>query len=415
MRDIKRLLALLLAVVIPLSFAACGAAKADGNSKGQTKTTAETKTTGSPEEPRESITMKPADPEELIGEGKLDEAYQLLIKKADRTAEEETLLKCLCWMPAAVTSSDTTASYTYNAAGLPVKYVTQKAEADPKTEVTATYDERGNLLTREIATEWNGQIQRSKKSYTYDDRNRVLTERSENEDYWEETAYTYDDQGYVIKESYNDFYNDKYEITYTYGEQGNLETKTCDYAQSDYNDYTYSYTYDAEGNKIAEDYRETGGFHRHIDYTYDENGNLLKEKMHTAVTTYAYDDRGNLLKRRYEDSRPGSFYWEEELYTYDDRENVLTWEQKYSDGDWHKYTYTYDDKGNLTTKISASSYSGRKQTTQENYTYDAYGNVTVFESIAEDGKTQTRTVTYKLCYNPRFAEEEYLKKLELSL
>lgn len=409
MENIKRLLTLLLAVGMLLSLAACGTGKAVDNSKGQTETTAETNPTESPEEPREPS------PEALLGEGKLDEAYQLLTQKPDKSAEEELLRKCLRWMPVTVTFSDTTASYTYNEAGLPVKYVTENAESDPKTEVTATYDDRGNMLTREMITYWSGQTQTSKNSYTYDDRNRVLTERSENESYWEETAYTYDEQGYLIRESYNDSYNDKHEITYTYTEQGNLETKTCDYAKSNHGDYTQTYTYDASGNKIAEDYRETGGFHRHIDYTYDENGNLLKEKMHTAVTTYTYDDRGNLLKRRYEDHRSNSSYWEEELYTYDDRENVLTWEQKYSDGDWHKYTYTYDDKGNLTTKISASSYSGQKQITQENYTYDAYGNVTVFETIAEDGKTETRTVTYKLCYNPRFAEEEYLKKLELSL
>jgi len=90
----------------------------------------------------------------------------------------------------------------------------------------------------------------------------------------------------------------------------------------------------------------------------------------TLTTTYTYDDRGNLLNA----TGISPFYTTEQIYTYDENDQVLTYIQR----DNKKYdptniaiTYTYDAQGNLLTETTTDA----DYAYQQIYTYDAQGNI----------------------------------------
>jgi hypothetical protein len=166
-------------------------------------------------------------------------------------------------------------------------------------------------------------------------------------------TYTYDDDGNILTREFSTPERGRYNLdTYTYDPNGNLLTKESD---SDFDgtvDFRTTYTHDGKGNLLTEEY-DIGGdgtVDSRTTYTYDANGNLLTEDRghHAPVAgdtyiTYTYNTDGNMLTQDIGSGTDGATR-SRTTYTYDADRNTLTYELDISiDGvvDTDAF-YTYD-------------------------------------------------------------------------
>ena len=239
-------------------------------------------------------------------------------------------------------SSETTSSgglvqYTYNALNLKQEQTNARGQqrtysydvsgritgyTSPEGNASFTYDNNGNVLT---ATDQNGTVTR-----TFDALNRVLTYT---DTHGKTVSYEYDSVGNLTKLTYPD----NTCVTYSYDLNRNLTTVT------DWAGRITSYTYDANNNIIG---------------VTKPDGSVTETRYDTAQRViYTAERVNNNIIVGYE-------------YTYDTEGRILTETDLAANV---KSEYTYDSLSRVTkrklTNLSDNS------VTEENYTYDANGNI----------------------------------------
>ncbi|MBR5701110.1 MAG: Ig-like domain-containing protein [Oscillospiraceae bacterium] len=230
----------------------------------------------------------------------------------------------------------------------------------------------------------------SSRSVTvYNQEGRMISYRSENENYKEETVYRYDELGRQIGststetwyggEGGPEVYRNK--SSRVYDIWGNLARET---SEGDGDVITeYIYTYDENGKELSYTYRTNAGESTTI-YRYDGNGYLSRMEstyMDDSVyyTDYVRDAAGRTLKETTYNNAGELSYTQ--VYTYDKNGNNTKLVYTSGSGTVMTYTYTYDGKGNLTHEEVDSPYS--KSNTD--YVYDKGGRMVRMERKDSDG------------------------------
>ena len=150
MKNLKKLLALLLALAVLLSMAACGSSDSDGE---KTSDDAASEEEQKEEEKKESAAV--AEAKALIEKGELQKAYDLLKVIKEPSKEEETMLKSFWYLPLEIKTNEIVQTFTYNKDGLPLTERRAYTDGSWWEEAVYTYDDKGNELTQ-IGTDSNG-------------------------------------------------------------------------------------------------------------------------------------------------------------------------------------------------------------------------------------------------------------------
>lgn len=305
-----------------------------------------------------------------INAGEYEKAYDLLLALENPTEEEKALLNKFYFLEQENSGDN---GYrlicTYDEKG----NLLTRDETAPNgtwTKVSNTYDEKGRLLT-ETTTSQSGTSDTPREqtyTYTYDETGNVLTK-----DYtvkggkWEKTVYTYDGKGNKLTESFSDSKDAWKKDVFTYDDKGNLLSR--DRTDSYKLHSIYTYTYDEDGNQLV--FRKASGKNwEQLDSTYDEKGNIIFERRTSSAgedisVAYIYDENNNLLTK---DSDSYTC-----VYTYDDKGNLLTENQVNANGASHKITCTYDESGNLLTEENILTSESYREYYTYTYTYDESG------------------------------------------
>ena len=279
------------------------------------------------------------------------------------------------------------------------------------TSVTVAYDE--DSLTQVYT------VDDTTYQATYDYHGRLLHQRTDSGDYWEEYTYTYtdlSDEPLTLVYAREGFSST---VSRTFDDEGKL--LTTHYQATDDSWNTYTYTYDDQGRQLTEKYVSSGGSDTLLTYTYDESGNRISEVtlnkgVKTREVKRTYDEKNQLIQ---------DYVWRQELgkdiiytsttdFTYDENGNILTQHQQDRDGFWQKIVSTYDEKGNILTErhedsegytlsyVRTYDENSRVLTSQETcgdfaysytYTYDEHGNL-ILERCDEDGYFWQVAYTY---------------------
>lgn len=139
------------------------------------------------------------------------------------------------------------------------------------TEVLYGYlpaeDYRGGTVGEQYAYDKFGNQIETDARYTYDDKGRIITKEYSDVTYWYTISYTYDEAGKLVSEEKIDDYG-SYITTYTYDTKGNL-------IKEESTSGTITYTYDTEGKKLTYQSSFGDGSWKET-YEYDANGELVK-------------------------------------------------------------------------------------------------------------------------------------------
>ena len=316
MNQPKKILALIFALVMLLSFSACG--KNNGAA------------TAPPTEPPADESVIVAQAQAHIEKGEYLQAFDLLYHIEDPSAATKDLLACFRFLEATRRSDDgSKKTFGYDKSGNLLTETGANGHGFTYT-YTYTYDQGGNLLTKGYTDSAGAQ---KLWTYTYDQGGNLLVEDfSDQEGLWHQKLYSYGENGQALKMEFTDIYG-AYDVT--------------------------TYAYDDKGNLLSERYIESSDFNSVCLYTYDDKGNLLKsdysdseDNLHQWL--YSYDKLGHLLTKDYYDSRER---WEENNWTYENGV-LLSFYHATSDNYWEQTTYTLDGRGNIaaeSTKTSAGA------------------------------------------------------------
>jgi len=357
----KKALILLIALTLTLSMFAC-------NKNDATESDANESDASSSSEAEENVDCAKA--QELIDQGKYEEAYKLLYNSDEEKAKEMLGDFRVCYTTekhySTVNNAVHTTLYEYDNRGNLLKK-DQCQDYAPIYEYT--YDSNDNILT-ERTSYASGDYKLF--TYTYDENNRCIKEVEEEVDGGRRkpdkvVEKTYDDYGNVIEKKITGTYDNTYNYEYIYDENGNILKKTSVDLSGKEN--IYEYTYDANGNILTESH-EDGSYSK--EYTYDDKGNLIKQVnknyngLDLEVLEYIFNDENQLVKEIH--TRSGSAI---ETYEYQYNDKGLKIYQKYSntatpEPDDHT-EYFYDDVGNLIKM--RGQYEG-----SENYSYVEYSD-----------------------------------------
>lgn len=253
--------------------------------------------------------------------------------------------------------------------------------------------------------------------------NVVKTSRLLNEQEYFDT-FEYDNLGNQIQatSAYSASLGDKYSIQTTYDHAGRVLTTTNIVGQKTTKTYDWMgnlltdtdpkgnvtrYTYDVLGRLVRVVTPLDSGRTSQTDYIYDPNGNIIEERTRTGsaatsttarVTAYEYDDMGRVIQVKgngKEDGKSGTNQFQYTQYVYDKLGNVtkmytglhapltISSSGSVSSGGDSSYSvtqYAYDRYSRLVKQTDPMG-------TQETYTYDLNGNLTV--------KKDRRSVTTK--------------------
>lgn len=329
--------------------------------------------------------------EQHIQEGDLKAAYDLLLAIEEPSEEEKDLLAGFRFLPDILDYAGTTVRYTYDEKGNCMKEETRENIGRFRT-TEYTYDGVGRVRTKTFVggEDQNSVINQIQTEYTYDDKDNILTQKSVENGKEELVTNTYDEKGRLLSRTI---------------------VRTGEYTN------TITYTYDARNYLVLEQsstaYTDGKTGQSRVEYTYDDTSDENR-RVHTKqsispngegpVYTYIYDAAGNLLEESYRyDVGP----WQIKEYTYDLMGNQIT--HKYRSGDssdiqpkyWYHETYIYDEDNKMTMETSVNQNCEGQVVL---YTYDDYGNC-VKKEFTSNGYLVTQTFTYKLFYNPKWAEE----------
>lgn len=299
-------------------------------------------------------------------------------------------------------------TYTYDEDGNRLSYYYYDSDGTLTDRTVCTYDERGNLLTKEEYADVDDDYRRSTVC-SYDEQDR-LTTRTETYGDGEPRVYTY---AYAADGSY--------QYSYTYARELNNEmvpmTTICYY---DSEDRSLGYKVVTDDGTVCEQeeirLNENGDetYRRMLYnlgegydgesvtvYTYNEMGKMLTRQATedgeiTSATTYTYDEMGNPLTYDY---FSGSTSWGRKTYTYDEQGHLLT-RQEMGQWGWTEYTLSYDEKGNCIKEEK----NGHESDSTSEYTYDEWGNRIgcTYYGTDNDGGAQAINVTaaWELQYYP---------------
>ncbi len=322
----------------------------------------------------------------LIKEGKLEEAYNLLIadKKNEKAIELLSRFK--------VVYTKLLASYRGGA------YATDEFE----------YDSRGRLLKNTalsrsgdpMTTEWeyyeNGDVSKRIRDRSYGDQEII--------------EYIYDSRRNKIKEVIKCGEFTKV-IEHIYNDD-DMPIKRITIDQDD-NVETEESFYDSNKRlvkKISTDF--DGNIHVY-EHTYDAVGNMVKcvasdEDGQTSLEEYEYDENGNRKKWT------RSYHGKKDVYEFvkDSNGNLIKWTCFLSSGGWGANEYFYDENGNMVNRRVTNS--DESIFFEEEYEYDENGNLKRVVTKAEDGVLSTvEYLDYLYFYYPDGLPKNDLKDFSL--
>ncbi len=405
----KRLLSLLLSIFILLFLSSCN---------NSTPSESDVSGISTPE------SIKSA--QELIKEGKIAEAYAVLIADRDNELAKDMLADFLVVPTHTSAKRYTQYKYVketvYNEHG-DTKYITVN---DPvygekiEFEYEYIYDENGNILK---ASERDISYDSVKVTeYVYDEHNRPIKIIEE----YNTVENLYDEHGNVIKKTVTDNEGNVSIYEYTFDEHGNELSESSSYnGESDGISRTYSYEYNAQGDITKKCYFNSDKLITDVtfEYTYDakgrktkivtsapqststeeisynENGDIIKSvKLTPGFTTetvheYTYSEDGRLEKERMELNS-----WKDSVLTekYDEHGNLTLRE---SGDSCEKYEYTYDENGFVIKKVSTATgleHLSEYENVTTEYTNDKNGNILKAVTVEENGITNLTEYTYDI-------------------
>lgn len=404
----KKLLSIFLSIFLLLSFSAC-------NTENPTESDV-----SSTEQANEIIEKA----QKLINEGKIAEAYALLISDKDNQSVKDMLTDFLV-----VPTNTTAKNYTqykyvketvYNEHGDAKKITIDDPVYGEKIEVEYeyVYDANGNILKESKRDIEYDSVEVTE--YVYDEHNRPVKIF----DQYFTVENVYDENGNVIKKTTTDDEGNVSINEYVFDEQGNeLTCSSTLNGEPDGFPNAYTYEYNAKGDITRKCYFLSGNLvdDTSLEYTYDDNGRKTKIVTITAHSTtteeFTYNETGDVVKN----TRKSADYTTEYVYEYTyssdcavevKRENLNSWKnnaltEEYDDhgnltlrelGDSsEKYEYTYDENGFIIKKTSTVTgmehLSGYENKTVE-YTNDKNGNVLKAVSVKENGIEDITEYTY---------------------
>ncbi len=296
----KRFLALLLALIMCLSLAACGG---DKDSEEEKKDEEKIEQTEKEQEKKKTPADYYNDALKYLSENKDNEAYKAFVNAEGYSDSAEYLKKFEGFCSKEITSLKSSPDETLNIR-------------------TYEYDEYGRVTKSTLDHKTTGNYEMDE--YTYDKAGNVIEHRitpstSPNEAPDPVTyRYEYDANNNCIKESFVEYYTDGTDrvTEFVYDSSNRLVKK---YVPSNaYIGYTdsYEYKYDNEGKLVKEIYTDTY-FAKEtiIEYSYNENGLLIKK----GNESFKYDNNGNLINHQI---GPSDNYADKYTYEYDTN-NVL--------------------------------------------------------------------------------------------
>lgn len=247
-------------------------------------------------------------------------------------------------------------TYTYDSNGNRLSTTIEADAVSAKVTTSATYDEYGNAKTRKDGV---GNV----TSYTYDAMGNVLTETKPGNRTW---TYTYDSAGNLLTKT------DplKYVTAYEYDKVSN-RVKVTDAMK-----HVTQYQFDAIGQMTE----VINALNQSTRLVFNPDGHLIKIiESSGAVKRMEYDSRGRLIKkidaagntilRAYVTSGHGAgkvsgiqYPTYSELYSYDNRGNLIGKATHLSASETQSESYVYDGIGN---RVNSTDAKGR--TTKASY------------------------------------------------
>lgn len=309
----RKMIALLLALVMVLSLCACAETETPEATGGSTAATVPT----TPSDP-----TNPSDPSDPVDEGN----FYVVSQIKNHIIDEEDFYVVI----------DLTYDEDYNIVGFKVyenDLITAAYTFDKSIEKPLTALDYGK----------NGVVE-SREEFTYDDHGNLLTGRTYfGDEMMTEAIYTYDDQGNVLTKYYDngeEDWTETYVNTYENGVLTEVKIYTGDVLDQ-------MIRYDADGNEILNIYYYFGEEGTRDESVY-ENGKLIQ--------TVEYADG-------LETSR--------EEYTYNSNGDMLTRIVKYEGVESHRQENTYNEAGQL---IEIKYFNGDSYSANTVYTYAADGS-----------------------------------------
>ena len=281
----------------------------------------------------------------------------------------------------------------YNQDGRMISY---RSENEYYSEETVyRYDELGRQIGSDSTETWYGgeggpEVYRNKSTRVYDIWGNLARETSEGDgDVITEYIFTYDENGRELSYTYR---TNAGESTTVYGYDGNGYLTRMETTYMDDSVYYTDYVRDAAGRTLEETtYNNAGELSYTQVYTYDKDGNNTKlvytSGSGTVMTyTYTYDSKGNLTHEEVDspDNKSATDY------VYDKGGRMVRMERKDSDGSGSLGLYQYDDEGRQIRSERTTSYGYREVTES---IYDGKGRL-VKETEDDDGTVTVSEYTY---------------------
>ena len=179
--------------------------------------------------------------------------------------------------------------------------------------------------------------------------------------------YAYDKEGNIIKgvvpEEFQSFTSTWDRYNYEYDADGMLVSLKLMY--DDTINAVIDITYNADGTVAGYEYKSAGGYTRSATYIY-EGGRLVQQTYTDGygdqyVINYTYNEAGQLIMTQEEEVRDYTWrYVDTVAYTYDADGNIATkrvsefyYYNNVVEGEnyVHEWTYTYDDNGRIATAL----------------------------------------------------------------
>ena len=197
-----------------------------------------------------------------------------------------------------------------------------------------------------------------------------------------------------------------YTTTYTYTAAGLLASETTvtekvpdGGGKATKETETWTYAYDADGNMTTRAFKGEGSSFTETS-TYDAKGNCTARTVKsvsgdyedTETYAYTYNDRGYVAGETYQSGA----YSYTTVYTYDERNNLLSEKTTNSDGDEYGVDYTYDAAGNCLT----NAYTGFDgYSSKAVFTYNAAGQILTESNVNDFGNGDVSSDTYAYAYD----------------